>query len=89
MRAMTPLVMVGEGTAEPTVGIRAAADLVSPDPVSFFFGVRRTPEGLPDSDRIASVTTNMPAAGLRRSPTSSAIVPSPRAAFSASSTEAP
>src|SRR5205823_2638899 len=60
-------ILVGEGSAEPTNGLRTALELFSPAPVEFVFGVRRTSEGL---DQIArpgvSVVAAFPGRGLAR-----------------------
>lgn len=39
-------VLVGEGTAEPTTGFSYVEQLFAPHPVIFYFGVRRTTDGL-------------------------------------------
>lgn len=58
-------VLVGEGSAEPTVGFELVRERFAPSPVEFFFGVRRCNEGLdilehPDVTAVA----NFPGRGM-------------------------
>jgi acyl-CoA hydrolase len=59
-------ILVGEGSAEPTVGFSTVLQKFSPDPVEFFFGVRRSPEGLKELNRgDISVVANFPGRGMK------------------------
>jgi acyl-CoA hydrolase len=58
-------IFVGEGTAEPTTGFTYCRELFQPDPVQFYFGVRRTSEGLQQLENEGiGITANFPGRGM-------------------------
>ena len=58
-------VLVGEGSAEPTVGFERVRQYFSPAPVEFFFGVRRCSEGLDILGRPGvTAVANFPGRGM-------------------------
>ncbi|MEZ5481585.1 MAG: hypothetical protein R3E73_05225 [Porticoccaceae bacterium] len=62
----TKRILVGEGSAEPTVGFDFARQMFSPDSVEFFFGVRRSSEGLNQLNTPGvSVVANFPGRGMK------------------------
>lgn len=57
--------LLGEGTHEPAAGIEYARDLLGEGPLTFFVGVRRSPEGLDSfAAKGCRIMTNMPGRGL-------------------------
>ena len=62
----TKIILVGEGTAEPTTGFQLARNFFPNDNVTFYFGVRRTTEGLEQLDMPdTQVVANFPGRGMR------------------------
>ena len=59
-------ILVGEGTAEPTTGFHLARQYFKDDEVVFYFGVRRSSQGLDQLDRPSTrVVANFPGRGMR------------------------
>lgn len=59
------LVLVGEGTGEPAAGLNLVSSLLDDPCLTYFVGVRRSPEGLEALARPgARILTNMPGRGL-------------------------
>ena len=60
------VVLVGEGSSEPTSGFADAISMFTPSPVRFCFGVRRGTEGLEQLSQHprVSITANFPGRGL-------------------------
>ncbi|MFA7554858.1 MAG: acetyl-CoA hydrolase/transferase C-terminal domain-containing protein [Spongiibacteraceae bacterium] len=60
-------ILIGEGSAEPTQGFELVRQHFAPHPVEFYFGVRRSTEGLDmiDSSDI-SIVANFPGRGMAK-----------------------
>lgn len=62
----TKIVLVGEGSAEPTSGFRLVQDYFKDENISFYFGVRRSTEGLEQlATANTTVVANFPGRGMK------------------------
>lgn len=64
--ATTKIVLVGEGSAEPTSGFRLVQEYFKDENVTFYFGVRRSQEGLDQLNAANSrAVANFPGRGMK------------------------